>query len=189
MGGRMAFGNLQFAVLGLVARRPDGAHGYQLKKELESLCDDFWEINYGRLYRVLDLLAQDGDLDPAECVQRGRPNRKVYRITNRGRQVLDDWLLQSVSEDPRPLRDELSLKLLFLDASNPEAMTAQIKQQRSIYLTRLARIVRRRKRLDNAGLGSAVTTLIMDGAEMRVQADLAWLDHLQRNLSSGTGRA
>jgi DNA-binding PadR family transcriptional regulator len=178
----MAFGNLQFAVLGLVARRPAGAHGYQLKKELESLCDDFWEINYGRLYRVLDLLAQGGDLDPIECVQRGRPNRRIYRITNRGKQNLDDWLLQAVSADPRPLRDELALKLLFLDVSNVEMVTAQIKQQRSIYLTRLARIVRRRKRLENAGLGCEVTTLIMDGAEMRVQADLAWLDHLQRNM-------
>ncbi len=51
----MSTGNLLYAVLGLVALRPDGAHGYRLKQELESLCDDFWQINYGRPYRILDI--------------------------------------------------------------------------------------------------------------------------------------
>jgi DNA-binding PadR family transcriptional regulator len=178
----MSFGNLQFAVLGLVARRPEGVHGYQLKKDLDSLCDDFWEINYGRLYRVLDLLDHAGQLVLEEYLQHGRPNRKVYRITESGKQTLDDWLLQPVVTDPRPLRDELSLKLLFIDTSDIDAMNKQIKQQRSIYLTRLARIVRRRKRLEKAGLGTKVISLIMDGAEMRVHADLAWLDHLERKI-------
>jgi DNA-binding PadR family transcriptional regulator len=178
----MSFGNLQFAVLGLIARRPDGVHGYQLKKELESICDDFWEVNYGRLYRVLDVLDETGDLNLVECFQTGRPNRKVYRITERGQQTLDDWLLQPVSDEPRPLRDELSLKLLFLDTSDIEAINKQIKQQRSIYLTRLAKIVRRRKRLEKAGLGTKVMSLVMDGAEMRVQADLAWLEHMERKI-------
>jgi hypothetical protein len=106
----------------------------------------------------------------------------VYRITARGQQSLDDWLLQPVSEEPRPLRDELSLKLLFLDSGNIDGINTQIKQQRSIYLTRLAKIVRRRKRLEKAGLGTKVIGLIMDGAEMRVHADLAWLDHMERKI-------
>jgi len=178
----MSFGNLQYAVLGLIARRPDGVHGYQLKKELESICDDFWEVNYGRLYRVLDVLDTAGDLNLVECFQSGRPNRKVYKITDRGKHTLDDWLLQPVSNEPRPLRDELSLKLLFLDTSDIEAINRQIKQQRSIYLTRLAKIVRRRKRLEKAGLGTKVMSLVMDGAEMRVHADLAWLEHMERKI-------
>jgi DNA-binding PadR family transcriptional regulator len=178
----MTNGNLSYAVLGLVALRNEGAHGYRLKQELESLCDDFWEINYGRLYRILDQLDQAGDLDSRDQVQRGKPSRKVYRITERGRQTLDDWLLQPVSDDPRPLRDELSLKLLFVDSADIDAIARLIKQQRGIYVTRLARIVRRRKRLDKAGLGTRVTSLILDGAEMRVHADLAWLDHIERKI-------
>jgi len=104
------------------------------------------------------------------------------------KKVLDKYpqlrdLLQPVSDEPRPLRDELSLKLLFLETSDIEAISRQIKQQRSIYLTRLAKIVRRRKRLEKAGLGTKVMSLVMDGAEMRVHADLAWLEHMERTLA------
>jgi DNA-binding PadR family transcriptional regulator len=174
--------NLQFAVLGLVAARPEGVHGYQLKSDVEALFDDFWQVNYGRLYRILDLLDRSGDLSLMEEIQRGRPNRKVYRITEKGSQTLDDWLLQPVSDDPRPLRDELSLKLLFLEKSNIDALNAQIKQQRSIYLKKLARLVRRRKRLQKAGFRMEVASLVIDAAEMRVHADLAWLDHVERRI-------
>jgi len=178
----MPKGNLKYAVLGLIALRPNGVHGYQLKGELESLCDDFWQVNYGRLYRSLDLLDDFGAVRATEEVQHGRPNKKLYRITEKGRQTLDDWLLQPPGEDPRPLRDELAVRLLFLNSSNVETVSEQIKRQRSVYITRLARIKRRRTRLHKARLGAEVTDLIMDGAEMRVQADLAWLDHLERKI-------
>ena len=52
----MASGNLRYAVLGLVASKADGVHGYQLKGECEAIADEFWALNYGRLYRILDEL-------------------------------------------------------------------------------------------------------------------------------------
>ncbi len=178
----MNSGNLRYAVLALVSASAEGVHGYRLKHDFQALHDDFWELNYGRLYRLLDHLEQAGDLDVVQEVQRGRPNRKVYRITKKGEKNLDDWLLQPVSEDPRPLRDELSLKLLFLDEKNTDAMYDQIRQQRSIYLKKLARIGRRRRRLEKAGVNMKLAGLVLDGAEMRVEADLAWLDHLERRI-------
>jgi len=57
-----------------------------------------------------------------------------------------------------------------------------IKQQRSIYLTRLARITRRRRRLEKAGVDMRATEIILDGAEMRVRADLSWLESIERRL-------
>ena len=74
----MAKGNLAFGILGLVAGCPDGLHGYRLKSELDVLCDDFWELNYGRIYRILDELERSGDLTVEGFLQEGRPNRKVY---------------------------------------------------------------------------------------------------------------
>src|SRR5262249_25478985 len=110
----MAKSNLRFGVLGLVGSCQDGVHGYRLKAELDVLCADFWELNYGMIYRVLDELERCGELTVETHAQDRRPNRKVYRITEDGRQSLDDWLLQPISESPQPLRDELSLKMLFL---------------------------------------------------------------------------
>ncbi|MFN2428155.1 MAG: PadR family transcriptional regulator [Candidatus Binatia bacterium] len=93
----MASGNLQYAVLGLIASKTDGVHGYQLKGECEAIADEFWALNYGRLYRILDELESTGALSVADEIQKGRPNKKVYRITEKGKQNLDDWLLSTAS--------------------------------------------------------------------------------------------
>ncbi|MFQ5351767.1 MAG: helix-turn-helix transcriptional regulator [Candidatus Binatia bacterium] len=183
----MGSGNLHYAVLGLVAARPEGVHGYQLKTEVEALCDDFWQVNYGRLYRVLDTLERTGELSGFEIIQRGRPNRKVYRITSKGERRLDDWLLQPVSDDPRPLRDELSLKLMFLRPPLRGKIQEFIHQQRRIYMNKLAGIARRRRMLAKAELYMSVTELVLEGVEMRVRADLAWLEHVERKLAEETG--
>jgi DNA-binding PadR family transcriptional regulator len=180
--GNKGSGNLRFAVLGLVGGRTDGMHGYQLKAEFDVLCDEFWELNYGMVYRALDELEREGQLIGATHVQEGRPNRRVYRITEHGRQTLDDWLLQPISDRPRPLRDEISLKLLFLGKRDTDAIAEMVKRQRSIYLTRLARVSKRRLRLEKAGYDMKVTALVIDGAEMRVRADLAWLEHVERTV-------
>ena len=174
--------NLRYAVLGLVGARQSGVHGYQLKGELEALCNDFWQVNFGRLYRQLDLLDQSGDVEAEPVLQEGRPNRKVYRITEKGKQTLDDWLQQPVSDRPRPLRDELVLKLLFLGRSNIEALSDQIQQQRSIYLGELALIAQWRRRLRKSAMDSELTDLIMDGLERRIRAEFAWLDDVQRRI-------
>ena len=174
--------NLRYAVLGLVGARRSGVHGYQLKGELEALCNDFWQVNFGRLYRQLDLLDQSGDVEAEPVLQEGRPNRKVYRITEKGKQTLDDWLQQPVSDRPRPLRDELVLKLLFLGRSNIEALSDQIQQQRSIYLGKLALITQWRRRLRKSTMDSELTDLVMDGLERRIRAEFAWLDDVQRRI-------
>jgi DNA-binding PadR family transcriptional regulator len=175
-------GNLRFAVLGLVNGYTDGIHGYRLKAEFDLLSDDFWELNYGTIYRALDHLEGCGELSAASHAQDRRPNRRVYRITERGRQTLDDWLLQPISERPQPLRDELSLKMLFLGKQDGDAIYQMVKRQRSIYLTRLARIAKRRDRFEKGAYDARVTSLVIEGAELRVRADLAWLEHIERKL-------
>ena len=96
--------------------------------------------------------------------------------------VADDWLQQPVSDRPRPLRDELVLKLLFLGRSNIEALSDQIQQQRSIYLGKLALIAQWRRRLRKSAMDSELTDLIMDGLERRIRAEFAWLDDVQRRI-------
>lgn len=175
-------GNFRFAVLGLIANRTEGVHGYQLMSDVEALSDDFWQLNYGRLYRVLDWLAEAGDVEFSELFQSGRPNRKIFRITETGVATLEDWLLRPLPKNPQPLRDELSLKLLFLKHARVDRIAQLVTQQRSIYLSKLSQTVRRRRRLQKAGLPMDAIALVMEGAEIRLRADLAWLDHVERTV-------
>jgi DNA-binding PadR family transcriptional regulator len=178
----MATDAVQYAILGLISARADGAHGYQLKTAFDALYGDFWSLNYGQLYRTLDRLDRAGLVERTEQVQSGRPSRKVYRITASGRQSLDDWLLLPPSDEPRPLRDELSVKLLFLTEPRHKETLALIRSQRAIYLQHLARLTKRRSRLDESSEGMVATTLLLLQADMRVRTDLAWLDLVEEEL-------
>ena len=180
---------VQYAVLGLISARTQGAHGYQLKTEFDALYGDFWSLNYGQLYRTLDRLERAGLIEGTEHFQSGRPSRKVYRITASGRQSLDDWLLLPPTYEPRPMRDDLSVKLLFLtDAKHAETL-ALIRSQRAIYLQHLARLTKRRSVLEEAGQDeSFVTRLLLVQADMRVRADLAWLDLVEAELLQRSGK-
>jgi DNA-binding PadR family transcriptional regulator len=173
---------VQYAILGLLSACADGAHGYQLKPQLDALYGDFWTINYSQLYRTLDRLERAGLIECMEQVQGRRPNRKVYRLTANGRQSFDDWLLLPPSDDPRPLRDELSVKLLFLTEPRRKETLALIRSQRTIYLQHLARLTKRRSLVEDGDGEMFVTGLLLLQADMRVRTDLAWLDLVEKEL-------
>jgi len=177
---------VQYALLGLISGRPEGAHGYQLKIEFDALYGDFWSLNYGQLYRTLDRLERAGLVQCTEEVQSGRPSRKVYRITASGQQSLDDWLLLPPTDEPRPLRDDLSVKLLFLTESRRQETLALVRSQRAIYLHHLARLTKRRTVLEESAQDMFVTRLLLLQADMRVRADLAWLDLVEKELLQRT---
>ena len=181
-GAGLATDAVQYAILGLISARAGGAHGYQLKVEFDALYGDFWSLNYGQLYRTLDRLERAGLIQGTEQLQSGRPSRKVYRITASGQQNLDDWLLLPPTHEPRPLRDDLSVKLLFLTEPRRKETLALIRSQRAIYLQHLARLTKRRSLLEDSAEDVFVTRLLLLQADMRVRTDLAWLDVVEKEL-------
>ncbi len=64
------------------------ASGYDLKKQFESTFGHFFSAGYGSIYPALSSLAEDGMVDCEEIPQEGKPDRKVYRITQAGREHL-----------------------------------------------------------------------------------------------------
>jgi PadR family transcriptional regulator, regulatory protein PadR len=84
----MAFrGDLETLVLGVLASEP--RHGYEIVRRVRATDDDALKVNEGQLYPLLHRLENDG-LVVAEWVpQEGKPPRKVYALTARGRGALD----------------------------------------------------------------------------------------------------
>src|SRR6185369_10942226 len=112
---------IRYALLGVVSKHPEGVHGYGLKRKCDRMLGSFWHLNLGETYRVLDALAHDG------LIERSLDNqdspRKLFRITEKGRQSLDDFTLEPPADAPRPLRQELAVKLLFARAERlPELL-------------------------------------------------------------------
>ena len=68
------------------------ASGYDLKKNFESSFGHFFAAGFGSIYPALAALAEQGFVRCREVPQDGRPDRKVYSITEAGRQRLVEEL-------------------------------------------------------------------------------------------------
>jgi len=171
---------IRYAILGVVRQNPRGVHGYALKRQCDRILGHFWQLNFGEVYRVLDRLAADGMVDAAF----GKPgsNRKVYRITDKGRTSLDSFVLEPPTDVPRPFRQELAVKLLFASAAHLRELVNLIETQRETYLEQLHLLGAQRRRLRRIPMDAFVLGLLIDGAESSVQAELAWLDHVCQKL-------
>ena len=171
---------IQYALLGLVSQSPEGVHGYAIKRQCERVLGNFWQVNFGEVYRVLDRLAQDGLIE--QVLEEGESSRKVYRITEKGKQSLDDFILAPPTDAPRPLRQELAVKLLFAGPTRFPEVLKLIDHQRDAYMKQLYLLGVQRRRLARAAVDGFVTTLLIDGAELAVRAELAWLDDVTQKI-------
>ena len=107
----MARHNLtRFVILGLIDAEP--MTGYDINKFIKETIADFWNESYGNLYPTLKRLVDEGlAVSQVEGTPGGRPDRIVYRITERGKAVLVAWLQEPVM--PPKVRNEFLLKLFF----------------------------------------------------------------------------
>jgi DNA-binding PadR family transcriptional regulator len=157
---------VKYGLLGLLTKEP--RHGYELKGAFEDLLGGSWPLNIGQVYSTLGRLERDGLVDAEVVAQDPLPDRKVYSITQAGRDDLARWM-EEPSEATLRLRDELFLKVVLqsrLDGADPGPLIAR---QRQHYFQTLAEL--------SAIHGvDAATKLLVDGAMLHIEADLKWLD-------------
>lgn len=145
------------------------ASGYDLKKEFESTFGHFFAAGYGSIYPALSTLASEGYVDCREIPQEGKPDRKVYCITDEGRARLLEAL-----EKPDPshkVRSEFLAMMYFAHLLRPEQIETII-EHRKLELDRYMQMFADFEANDNdewtpgmrfvCGFGKAVTTAIRD---------------------------
>src|SRR5207245_9636197 len=79
-------------------------HPYEMRRLVRHRGkDEFVDLRPGSLYRTIERLERAGLVEPVETTREGRfPERTVYRITDRGRDELQEWMRGLVST---PLND------------------------------------------------------------------------------------
>jgi DNA-binding PadR family transcriptional regulator len=98
------------------------ACGYDLKKRFEALFRHFYSAGFGSIYPALAELA-DADLVTCRAVpQDGKPDRKVYRITERGRQEFREAL--ATTQPQHKLRSEFLAMIYFAELMEPARLNA-----------------------------------------------------------------
>ena len=90
-----AMGNLyRFVepVLLFLLTRNDRSYGYELASELREYALTDAEIEVSALYRTLRQLEQNGCVTSAWDVEGSGPARRLYRLTPRGKEHLQEWI-------------------------------------------------------------------------------------------------
>jgi PadR family transcriptional regulator, regulatory protein AphA len=99
--------NVKTLCLGYLSLRD--ATGYEIKKDVEDgLFSHFIEASYGSIYPALNQLAVDGLVTCREEEQNGKPDKKVYAISESGLKALR----QAVAI--LPARDKYKSEFLFV---------------------------------------------------------------------------
>ncbi len=93
---------------------------YDIKRAMESTIQNFWPVPHTTAYEEPARLASAGYL--AARQEEGGRRRRVYSLTDAGREALGEWAAEPDAAPPQ-LRDELMLKVFA--GADPGALVAE----------------------------------------------------------------
>jgi PadR family transcriptional regulator AphA len=127
--------SLKYTLLGFLSYGPQT--GYDLKKHIDNSTQFFWHARLSQIYPALKKLAEEGLVEATVVPQEGKPDKKIYCITEAGRATLMDWLAEPVDK-LSPTKDPALLKLFFSGALDKATVLAQIHRQLALHRAQLA---------------------------------------------------
>jgi DNA-binding PadR family transcriptional regulator len=157
------------AILALLAKEP--AHGYELHVRLMQALGPAREaMNPGQVYVTLSRLERAGLVRPEDVEQSGRPDKRVYTLTPAGGERVREWLSDLSWTKVAPV--EFHLKLVAAALTGLADPVALVDAQRLELLRRLRELQDVARGEDPASAG----VLLLEGAALRLQADIRWLE-------------
>lgn len=180
---------LKYAILGLVNRKP--TTGYDIAKEFkEKELANFWSAKHSQIYPELKKLVEEGHLEFDVEISGEVLEKKVYRITAKGRREFRNWLTKDEGMEPT-FKDKFRLRMYFAENMKREDMLRLLKSQ----------LIQRRKKLEFLLDKETVYTemppyetenfgdfIVLRGAVLREQAYVKWLEETMEALeASGDG--
>jgi DNA-binding PadR family transcriptional regulator len=124
--------SLPHALLTALLEQP--CAGLELARRFDRSIGFFWHASHQQIYRELGRLESAGWVEslPPEA---GRGRKKVYRVLPAGRKELKRWTADP--QDPKPLRDELMLRLRAEAVVGPTALKEDIERRLAIHRQKL----------------------------------------------------
>ena len=135
--------NIRTLCLGVLSLKE--ASGYELKKEIEDgMFSHFIDASFGSIYPALTQMNAEGLLTVRAEEQSGRPDKKVYAITEAGRAALAKGLGVLPAKDK--FKSEFLFEMLFQEHLTKEHMDLAIAKQHADLSQDFSHIVEARSR-------------------------------------------
>ena len=168
---------LKYVILGLLMRHP--MSGYDITKEFQNGLTEFWDAKHSQIYPELRRLYDEGLITYEVQISGEALEKKVYSITEQGRQEFHAWVEEDVDTIPFQ-RDVFRLKLYFSDNLEPAAALHIIDAQRCLHRQKLEHLEDKVQRCfgtpPQRGTPTFGDYVVITGAIMRERAYHEWLD-------------
>jgi DNA-binding PadR family transcriptional regulator len=109
--------------------------GSELARRFDKSIGFFWAATHQQIYRELARLEKAGWIAslPAET---GRGRKRVYQVLPAGMAELRRWIAES--EEPRPLRDALMVRIRAEAAVGPAGLAEEMRRHLALHEQKLA---------------------------------------------------
>lgn len=128
--------SLKHALLVLLETEPGS--GYDLLKHFKERLGYFWNAKHQQIYQQLKTLHQEGALECIVEPQEGKPDKKVYRVTPQGAEMLKEWLASSVK--PSKVNDALLVKIYGGHLTDPQNLIDELDHHIELHQSTLERL-------------------------------------------------
>ena len=167
-------------ILGLLAQKL--MSGYDIKHFLKSLSWLIGSPSFGSLYPALHNLLKDNLVTVKVLSREGKPSRKIYSITEAGREALAEWINQP-AKSSAPLK-AFVMRLILADSFSPAGLIVHLQQRRAQVAAHHDTLEQTGGALDEeTNLGQR---LALDYGLALAFAELAWLDSTLNRLAQSS---
>jgi DNA-binding PadR family transcriptional regulator len=125
---------IKYILLGFLNYQP--LTGYELKQTIDDSTAHFWHAYHSQIYTTLRQMEEEGVVISEYVLEEGQPNRRIYSITAAGKQAIQDWLNQTLTE-VTPIKEELLVRLFFSAQRDPQQVLTELRLQLELHLSRL----------------------------------------------------
>ena len=126
--------SLKYTLLGFLNYGP--MTGYEIKKHIDNSTQFFWNARLSQIYPTLKRLDENGWTESEVMPQKGKPDKKFYAITEKGRTALEAWLDEFPSELAPSKQSDL-LRIFFAGELKTESILTHLRHQLSLHRVQL----------------------------------------------------
>jgi len=110
--------------------------GYDLAKKFDGSVGFFWKATHQQIYRELTKLEELGWLIPQTIAQEGRPDKKLFSLSELGQENLKKWISQPC--DISPNKEEILVKIYAGYLVTPRILELEISRHQQLHQQKLA---------------------------------------------------
>jgi DNA-binding PadR family transcriptional regulator len=175
---------LQHAIL--VSLSEQSGSGYELARRFDRSIGYFWSATHQQIYRTLRAMEGDGWVSVTPVVQQGRPDKKVYRVSDAGRAELSRWIAEPLTGQGSSAVDarvrDLAVKVRaagYGDVDTVRAQVAALRAERAARLETYRRLEKRQFPHRRSLTGTALHQyLVLRGGIRAEESAIDWLDEV-----------